>query len=76
MSSLAKAWETGLPVGEEVRELQSMKWSDNSRLTLLALVVLEHLHGGEGSTTGEQLMAELGLVVRLVGLLVVVTGLA
>ena len=36
------------------------------RLTLLALVVLEGLEGGEGSTTSEQLVAELGLVVGLV----------
>jgi hypothetical protein len=34
--------------------------------TLLALLILEDLHGGEGSTTGEQLMAELALVVWLV----------
>lgn len=43
-------------------------------LTLIALVVLEHLHGGEATGTGEELMAELGLVVRLVDLLVVVTS--
>jgi hypothetical protein len=35
-------------------------------------VVLEDLHGGETSAAGEELMGELGLVVRLVGLLVVV----
>jgi hypothetical protein len=43
--------------------------------TLLALVVLEDLHGGETSAAREELMGELGLVVRLVGLLVAVTSL-
>lgn len=43
-------------------------------LTLLPLSVLEHLHGHEGSTAGEQLVAELGLVVVLVDLVVVVLG--
>lgn len=41
-------------------------------LTVLTLVVLEGLEGHEGGTTGEELVGELGLVVRLVGLLVVV----
>lgn len=45
-------------------------------LTLLPLLVLEHLHGHEGSTAGEQLVAELGLVVILVDLVVVVLGVA
>jgi hypothetical protein len=45
-------------------------------LTLLSLPVLEHLHGHEGSTAGEQLVAELGLVVILVDLVVVVLGVA
>lgn len=46
-------------------------------LTLLPLLVLEHLHGHEGSTAGEQLVAELGLVViLLVDLVVVVLGVA
>ena len=45
-------------------------------LTLLPLPVLEHLHGHEGSTAGEQLVAELGLVVILVDLVVVVLGVA
>jgi hypothetical protein len=35
-------------------------------------VVLEDLHGSESSAAREELMGELGLVVRLVGLLVVV----
>lgn len=46
-------------------------------LTLLPLLVLEHLHGHEGSTAGEELVAELGLVViLLVDLVVVVLGVA
>lgn len=45
-------------------------------LTLLPLLVLEHLHGHEGSAAGEQLVAELGLVVILVDLVVVVLGVA
>lgn len=46
------------------------------RFTLLALTVLEHLEAGERSSTSEELMRELGLVVVvLVGLLVVVAGL-
>jgi hypothetical protein len=45
-------------------------------LTLLPLLVLEHLHGHEGSTAGEKLVAELGLVVILVDLVVVVLGIA
>jgi len=45
-------------------------------LTLLPLLVLEHLHGHEGSTASEQLVAELGLVVILVDLVVVVLGVA
>ena len=45
-------------------------------LTLLPLLVLEHLHGHEGSTAGEQLVAKLGLVVILVDLVVVVLGVA
>lgn len=45
-------------------------------LTLLPLLVLEHLHGHEGSSAGEQLVAELGLVVILVDLVVVVLGVA
>ena len=43
-------------------------------LTLLPLLVLEHLHGHERGTAGEQLVAELGLVVVLVGLVVAVFG--
>jgi hypothetical protein len=46
-------------------------------LTLLALPVLEHLHGHEGSTASDDLVAELSLVViLLVGLVVVVLGVA
>lgn len=43
-------------------------------LTLLALMVLEGLEAGEGSSASEQLVGELCLVgaVRLVGLLVVI----
>jgi hypothetical protein len=45
--------------------------------TLLALPVLEHLHGHEGSTASDDLVAELGFVViLLVGLVVVVLGVA
>jgi hypothetical protein len=43
-------------------------------LTLLALVILESLEASEGSSAGEELMRELGLVVRLVSLAVVVTS--
>jgi hypothetical protein len=43
-------------------------------LTLLPLLVLEHLHGHERGTAGEQLVAELSLVVVLVGLVVAVFG--
>lgn len=43
-------------------------------LTLFALAVLEGFEAGEGGTTGEELVGELGLVVRLVGLLVVVAS--
>jgi hypothetical protein len=43
-------------------------------LTLLPLLVLEHLHGHERGTAGEQLVAELSLVVLLVGLVVAVFG--
>jgi hypothetical protein len=45
-------------------------------VTLLPLLVLEHLHGHEGSTTSEELVAELGLVVIIVDLVVVVLGIA
>jgi len=45
-------------------------------LTLFPLLVFEHLHGHEGSAAGEQLVAELGLVVILVDLVVVVLGVA
>lgn len=46
-------------------------------LTLLPLPVLEHLHGHERCTAGEQLVAELGLVViLLVDLVVIVLGVA
>jgi hypothetical protein len=34
--------------------------------TLLALLVLEDLHGAEGGTTGEELVGELALMVGLV----------
>jgi hypothetical protein len=45
--------------------------------TLFPLPVLEHLHGHEGSATGDDLVAELSLVViLLVGLVVVVLGVA
>lgn len=46
-----------------------------SGLTLLALVVLEGLEASKGSASSQELVAELGLVVRLVGLTVVVTSL-
>ena len=78
MSSLAKAWETGLPERRIVVSRCSNKYWIVVRWkvqrTVPTLVVLEHLHGGERGTAGEQLMAELGLVVRLVGLLVLVAG--
>ena len=45
-------------------------------LTLFPLLVFEHLHGHEGSAAGEQLVAELGLVIILVDLVVVVLGVA
>jgi hypothetical protein len=44
-------------------------------LTLLALVVLEDLHGSETSATRKELVGELSLVVRLIALLVAVTTL-
>lgn len=66
-------------VVRSVRELWMVLW-----LTLLALVVLEGLERGERSSTGEQLMAELGLVltallvtlVLVVDLVVVLLGIA
>ena len=48
---------------------------DVCELTLVTLVVLEGLHGQEAGTSGEELMGELSLVVRLVDLLVVVASL-
>jgi hypothetical protein len=74
---LANWWETGLPSGE----CQSVVswWGSGwwGALTLLALPVLEHLHGHEGSTASDDLVAELSLVViLLVGLVVVVLGIA
>ena len=44
-------------------------------LTILALMVFKFLQGHEGSAAGKELMGELGFVVRLVGLLVIVTSL-
>ena len=42
--------------------------------TFAALVVLERLEGHEGAGAGDQLVGELGLVVRLLDLVVVVLG--
>ena len=55
-------------------DLDLREWGES--LTLLPLLVLEHLHGHEGSTASEQLVAELSLVVILVDLVVVVLGVA
>lgn len=46
------------------------------KLTLLALSILEHLEGSKGSTSGDNLVGELGLVglTIIVGLLVGIVG--
>jgi uncharacterized membrane protein YqjE len=44
--------------------------------TLLALAVLEHLHGSKGGAAGDNLMAEAALVFTLLGVLELVVVLA
>ena len=58
---MANAWETVLPA-----HILSIHEEHDFRvfsLTLLALMVLEELHALESSTTCDELVAELGLVV-------------
>jgi hypothetical protein len=74
---LANWWETGLPGWGCQLVVSWWGLGGWGALTLLALPVLEHLHGHEGSTAGDDLVAELGLVIiLLVGLVVVVLGVA
>lgn len=74
---MAKAWETGLPGAPGVsgcvvvveRGVQGEAGS-----TFVPLVVFEGFEGHEGAGTGDELVAELGLVVGLLDVVVVLLG--
>ena len=63
---MAKAWLTTLPLGCQLEWLTKLTCGGVSSPTLFALVILVELEALESSTTGYELMGELGFIVWVV----------